>query len=148
MADLKLTQSEADRIIKMLKISLEERIKFPSKGKHEEFKVEGEKKDDIFTIHIRRGNIDGNKYSIHAKISKNNIGLLRLDIGKNLRHRNPNNEIIKGDHWHIYDEKYDLHKAYPAHDIQDSNFVNETINFLDKFSVIEKPRIIYQMQIE
>ena len=60
---------------------------------------------------------------------------------------NPNSEIVVGNHWHIYTEKYGRSWAYPAEDIQNDRFVENTIAFLDRFNVIEKPNIYFQYEI-
>lgn len=55
MSNSKLTQSEAERLLTMLKRSLEEQIHFPQKGQSKEFDVIGDIASDQFTVCIFRG---------------------------------------------------------------------------------------------
>ena len=57
MASVKITQVEADRLLKMLKRTLISEISFPAKGESVEFNVAGDSKQDIFAINIFRGKI-------------------------------------------------------------------------------------------
>lgn len=82
-----------------------------------------------------------------ARISKNNIMLLELHIDPGKPHMNPDGEKIVGSHWHIYSEEYGRKMAFPADDIDSTLFIENTIMFLDKFNVIEKPQINYQLEL-
>lgn len=141
MADIKLKQEEADRLIKMLKRSLIDEFKLPPAGSKKNFEVKGESDKDIFTIEIYSGNVNPLKKNFGAHIFKNSTLLLELHINPTGRHRNPDGELIKGNHWHIYREGYGRAYAILAEDITSTNFVDNTIKFLDKFNVIEKPEI-------
>lgn len=143
MASIKITQEEAEKLLQMLKNTLVDEIQFPSAGKSIEFNVEGETKEDIFVINIFRGKINRLKYNIGACVMKNGIVLLELHINPSNRHPNPDGELITGNHWHIYSEKYGLKWAFPADDINSEDFEKNTISFLIKFNVIEKPNVIY-----
>lgn len=147
MSTIKVSQKEAESLLKMLKKTLVSEIEFPSKRETVEFEVVGEQKTDVFTIHIYRGKINRLKYNLGARITKNNTMLLELHIGSSNKHMNPNGEIVVGNHWHIYTEKYGRSWAYPAEDIQNDRFVENTIAFLDRFNVIEKPNIYFQYEI-
>lgn len=147
MSANKLTNTEAERLITMIKHSLVTDIQFPARSKEEEFHVLGETKKDLFTIGIYRGKINPLKYNIHARIKLNNILLMELHIGKNLVHPNPNGEKIKGNHWHIYTEEYGRRFAFPAENIEDDAFVENTIAFMTKFNIIEQPKITYQLEL-
>lgn len=143
----KLTQSEADRLLNMLKKSLVESITFPQKGKTTEFDLIGDTKNDIFLARIYRGKINREKYNISAQIKKNNTLLLELHICQNKIHPNPDGTKIIGSHWHIYTEQYDRKFAFPAENIESDKFVENTIMFLKKFNVIEMPNINYQLEL-
>lgn len=147
MASIKITQEEAEKLLKMLKNTLVDEIQFPSAGKSIEFNVEGETKEDIFVINIFRGKINRLKYNIGARVMKNGIVLLELHINPSNRHPNPDGELITGNHWHIYSEKYGLKWAFPADNINSEDFEKNTILFLIKFNVIEKPNVIYQVEL-
>ena len=137
MASVKITQVEADRLLKMLKRTLISEINFPTIGESVEFNVAGDSKQDIFAINIFRGKINRLKYNIGARIVKNGILLLELHINPSNVHPNPDGEKITGSHWHIYSEEYGRLWAFPA----------ETMLFLEKFNVIESPTINFQMEL-
>ena len=142
----KLTQEEAVKLLNMLKHTLTDEIDFPEKGNSTEFTVAGDTKKDLFTIRIYRGKINHQKYELSARISKNSIMLLEPHVNPGKPHMNPNGEKLIGSHWHIYSEEYGRKMAFPAEDLQSDLFVQNTIMFLDKFKVIEKPQIIYQFE--
>lgn len=147
MASIKISQDEAKKFLNMLKYSLELEINFPSEGKSEEFEVIGDNRRDVFAINIFRGKINRLKYNIGARIVKNGILLLELHINPSNIHTNPNGEKIKGSHWHIYSEEYGRLWAYPAEDLNSEFFVDNTITFLEKFKVIQKPVIHFQLEL-
>lgn len=143
----KLTQNEADHLINMLKRTLATEINFPEKNSATEFEVQGDTKQDLFTIKIFRSKIRHNKYTLGARIKKDSIILLELHVNPSNPHSNPNGEKIIGSHWHIYREGYDRKFAFPAADIQDDNFVENTLLFFEKFNLIEKPAVHYQLEL-
>lgn len=143
----KLTQGDAQRILQMIKHSLINEINFPLRGSTQEFNVIGDTKADIFTINIYRAKIRPFKYSMGARIKKQGIMLLELHINPTTTHRNPDGEKIIGSHWHIYKEGFGITFAFPAEDIQEDKFVDNTIAFLEKFNVVECPKILHQLEI-
>lgn len=143
----KLTQDEAEQLLKMLKDALTNHIVFPEKGDSIEFDVQGTTKKDLFTIKIYRGSINKSKYDIGARIKKNNIHLLELHISENKVHYNPDGTKIIGSHWHVYSEEYGRKFAFPAENIESAKFVENTVMFLDEFHVIQKPEISFQLEI-
>jgi hypothetical protein len=143
----KLTQEEAETLLNMLKKSITEEIDFPSKGHAVEFEVVGESTKDLFATRIYRGNINSQKYEIGARIKKDGIMLLELHINPGKTHINPDGEKIVGSHWHIYTEEYGRKKAFLAEDIQSQNFVENTILFMKKFNIIERPSINFQLEL-
>lgn len=62
-------------------------------------------------------------------------------------HTNPDGEKITGSHWHIYSEEYGRLWAFVAEAIESENFVDNTIIFLKKFNVIERPTINFQLEL-
>lgn len=142
-----LTQSEAERLLHMVKKSLISQINFPGSGDSTDFEVVGENKRDLFIIDIYKGKINKNKFNIGARIKKNNIILLELHIGATNRHLNPSGTIVTGSHWHIYSEKYGIKEAFPAEDINSLDFVEKTMLFFEKFNLVEKPIINYQFEL-
>ncbi len=147
MASIKISQEEADKLLKMLKYSLVSEINFPSKGNAIEFNVIGDKKQDVFAINIFRGKINRLKYNLGARIIKNGILLLELHINPSNIHTNPDGEKIEGSHWHIYSEEYGRLWAFPTGDFNSEQFVENTIAFLNKFNVIEQPAINFQLEL-
>lgn len=143
----KLTQEEARRLLEMIKRSLIDEINFPMRGTTKEFDVVGDTKADVFSINIYRAKIQPFKYNMGARIKKNGIMLLELHINPTTVHYNPDGEKITGSHWHIYTEGYGRTYAFHADDIEADKFVENTIAFLEKFNVIERPNIIYQLEI-
>ena len=141
----KLTTQEAEQLIKMLKKTIEKEIHLPSKGTNIRFDVQGRTKKHIFSISLYRGKINPNKGNFTALIKRNNTVLLSLDTSPAAQHMNPDGQVIKGPHWHIYTEEYGRNYAYPAVNITDSDFVKNTLLFLEEFHVIEKPKMTEQV---
>lgn len=146
MNTTKLTQSEANKLLEMLKKSLVNEISFPDRGKDIEFDVSGERKQDIFTIKIFRGKINSKKCDFGARIKINGILLLELHINP-APHINPDGEKIIGNHWHIYTEEYGRKQAFIAEEINSDDFIKNTIIFLNKFNVIERPKVTFQTEL-
>lgn len=147
MSNNKITQEEAERLLNMMKKTLSENIDFPEKGEQIEFELSGDTKKDIFITKIYRGRINRKKYEIGARVKNNNILLLELHISPGKVHPNPDGTKIIGSHWHIYTEEFERRFAYPAENLESDKFVENTILFLDKFNVIEKPTINYQLEL-
>lgn len=147
MAFTKITQVEADRLLRMLKRTLISEISFPEKGESVEFQVAGDGKQDIFAVNIFRGKINLLKYNIGARVVKNGVLLLELHINPSNVHSNPDGKKITGCHWHIYSEEYGRLWAFPAENIDSEEFVENTMMFLIKFNVIEFPAIHVQMEL-
>lgn len=147
ISGIKITEEEAKRLIEMAKHSLALKANFPHIGKTEEFSVIGDSKKDVFTINIFRGSINKYKYNMGARIKINGIMLLELHINPSNVHTNPDGEKIIGSHWHIYTEKYGRGFAFPAANIDNKNFVKNTIDFLIRFNVIDKPEVCYQEDV-
>lgn len=147
MAQNQLKQEEIEYLLNLLKSSLVENIGFPEKGRSEVFQVKSNSSNDLFNINIYRGNVNRNKYNISAVIEKNSIPILELHMNPGNRHTNPDGSIIEGNHWHIYSEEYERRQAFPADELSSEKFVENTLAFLDKFNVIEKPTISYQLEI-
>lgn len=141
-----MTQEEIERLLTELKKAVVDSVNFPEKGKSEEFKVKAIACNDLFNIRIYRGNVNREKYNISAVIERCGLPILELHIGPGNRHTNPDGTIVEGSHWHIYSESYGRTQAFPAEDIENDKFVENTIAFLDKFHVIKKPDILFQLE--
>lgn len=143
----KLTQKEAEELLCMLKKSLVSEFSFPLKGSSSEFDVVGIPRKEQFAIRIYRGKIDRLKYEIGARIKRDGILLLELHINPSRPHRNPDGEILTCSHWHVYSEEYGRRYAFPACDINSEDFIDNTLAFLKKFNVVEKPTINMQLEL-
>ena len=142
-----LTQEDAEILLKALKESLIDFFSLPDNGKSSEFKVKSNSPVEVFAIYLYKGNM-GRKQNIEARISKNNVRLLALHINATNRHYNPpefGGELITGSHWHIYREGFDLKFAYPACDIFNDGFVENTLAFFKEFNIIKPPEISTQL---
>lgn len=147
MSTTKLTNAEATRLIEMVKQALVEAIDIPARGDSKTFDVAGESKTDLFTISIFRGAISRTKCNFGARIKKNNIMLLELHVSPTRVHVNPNGEKIEGSHWHIYTEEYGRSQAFLVGDINEDSFVENTLNFLERFNVVNPPEVNMQLEI-
>lgn len=146
MAKNQLKQEEIEYLLTLLKNTLVDSINFPSKGKSEQFEVKALMSNELFNIRIYRGNVNRTKYNLGAIIARNSIPLLELHIGPGNRHTNPDGTVIEGSHWHIYSEEHGRTEAFLADEIDSEKFVENTIAFLDKFNVFEKPEIYFQLE--
>lgn len=143
----KITQAEADELLKMLKETLTREIAFPEAGQQLEFKVQSKTASNVFAINIYRGKIQKLKYNIGARIEVNGTMLLELHIGATNIHWNPDGTKIIGNHWHIFHGGLERKWAFPAEDIQSDMFVENTLMFLEKFNVVDKPEVVYQQEL-
>jgi hypothetical protein len=112
MADLEITQSEADILIAMAKHrSSDERYEFPLGGHSVTIPLQSVDKREQFLLDISRGRIDlsRGKYQNRARQV---VVLVRLDFGGS-RHRNPDGEEIPSPHLHIYREGFGDKWAIP-----------------------------------
>lgn len=141
MGGYTLTQADAEELLKLAKRSLVNTIEFPESGKTIEFDVVGNTNNTVFSVLIFRGRISLTKYNIGARIKKNGILLLELHINPSNIHYNPDGSKLTGAHWHIYTEKYGRQLAIPAENMEDENYIKNTIAFLDKFNVIDQPNV-------
>ena len=142
-----LSQKEAEILVAALKESLVNFISLPDNGANLDFKVKSNQPSEMFTINLYKGNI-GKKYNIEARISKNNVRLLALHINATNKHYNPpelGGELITGSHWHIYRGGFNLAFAYPAKDVSDKDFCENTLAFFREFNIIKVPELSSQM---
>jgi hypothetical protein len=113
MADLNLTQAEADALIAMEKHRVDEdRHPFPMAGDSLVLPLQSPDKREQFLLDISRGRIDllKGKYQERARQV---VVLVRLDFG-GAPHRNPDDQEIACPHLHLYREGYGDKWAVPA----------------------------------
>lgn len=112
MADIHLTQFEADTLIAMEKHRLDdERYYYPTAGSLV-VPLQSLDKREQFLLDIRRGRIDLAKGKYQAR-ARQVVVLVRLDFG-GAPHRNPDDQEIGSPHLHVYREGYGDKWACPV----------------------------------
>ena len=146
-----LTQEEAEELLKMLKRCVLKVLNFPSLGKRADFDVTGiNDKSEKFIISVNRKNKEAHKVSFVARYRQGDVRLLSLDLNPSEKHTNPEDcggEVIEGTHLHIYREGFHDKYAIPFV-IDDVGLENAFITFLQKFNVVEIPKIRTQLTAE
>lgn len=105
MADINLTQAEADALITMEKIRVDDtRWNYPGLGGSLSIPLISRDKRENFILDVSRGNIDLLKGSYQNR-SRQVIILVRLDFGDQ-PHRNPDDQEILSPHLHLFREGY------------------------------------------
>lgn len=105
MADINLTQSEADALIAMPKIRVDEtQVEYPGLGGKVSVPLVSENKRENFLLDVSRGRIELKKGTYQTR-ARQIIILVRLDFG-GPTHRNPDDEEIPCPHLHVYREGY------------------------------------------
>lgn len=111
MAEINLTQQEADALIEMEKHKVnDDKWLFPSNGIVTIPLISADKRED-FLLDIRRARIDLSKGTYQNRAHQVVI-LVRLDFGTK-PHRNPDGNIIISPHIHIYREGFGHKWAEP-----------------------------------
>jgi hypothetical protein len=105
MADIDISQAEADALIEMEKHRVDDkRWTFPAPGERLAIPLTSLDKRENFVLDITRGQLKLTKASYQNRV-RQAIILLRLDID-GPAHRNPNDEEIPCPHLHVYREGY------------------------------------------
>ena len=113
MADLNLTQAEADALIAMEKHRVnEDRSDFPMGGQSLTLPLQSPDKREQFLLDLNRGRIDLLKVKMQNR-ARQVVVLVRLDLG-GAPHRNPDDEEIPAPHLHVYREGYGAKWAIPV----------------------------------
>jgi len=130
-----LTQQEANDLINILKLCVNNKISIPANGIQENIDIITRyNSNDSFILCINRKSRNFNKNSFVFRLKKGNINLMRLDLGDTLMHINPDNEKIIGDHIHIYKEGAQMLWAKQL-DITNRNLKTNLIYILNKLNV-------------
>ena len=112
MADMNLTQAEADALIAMEKHRInEDRSDFPMGGQALVLPLQSSDKREQFLLDLSRGRIDLLKVKMQNR-GRQVVVLVRLDLG-GAPHRNPDDEEIPAPHLHVYREGYGDKWAIP-----------------------------------
>ena len=115
MADLNLTQKEADALLQMEKRRVDAGFwKYPSSGGKVVIPLISCAGHERFHLDMYRGHVQIAKGAYQTRARKV-IVLARLDFG-GAPHRNPNDEEVPSPHLHLYKEGYGDKWAYPVPD--------------------------------
>lgn len=137
-----LTQNEIEYLLNLEKNYVgTQKFKYPTLGGKLNIQLSSADKNEEFILDVTRSHISLTKNSFQNR-ARGSVILLRLDLDS-APHRNPDGEIVTGNHLHIYKEGYGDKFAYPLPD----NFVkcNDVKDFLQQFMdychIINKPII-------
>jgi hypothetical protein len=113
MAEINLTQAEADALIAMEKHrASEEWSDFPMRGESVALPLQSANKREQFLLDLSRGRIDLLKVKMQNR-GRQVVVLVRLDLG-GAPHRNPDGEEVPTPHLHVYREGYGDKWAVPV----------------------------------
>lgn len=105
MAEIDLTQDEADALIAMPKLKINDDVTYyPNPGGSLAIPLRSIDKTEDFLLDIKRGRIDLMKATYQNRARKT-IVLVRLDLS-GAPHRNPDGEEVASPHLHVYREGY------------------------------------------
>lgn len=143
MADIKLTQTEADALIAMEKIRQDDEMwDYPALGGSISIPLISRNKREQFILDISRGKIDLLKGTYQNR-SRQVIVLVRIDFGGQ-PHRNPDDQEIESPHIHIYREGFGDKWALPisTNDFSDASDLWSLLEDFMRFCNITKPPLI------
>ncbi|HEY9139984.1 MAG TPA: hypothetical protein VIN93_03785 [Bryobacteraceae bacterium] len=143
MADINLTQDEADKLMAMEKRAVDEKeLLFPPPAERLAVELTSLDKREKFMLDVTRGEIKLTKatYQNRARVA---IILIRLDLD-GPPHRNPDGAEVPCPHLHMYREGYGDKWAVPAPPATYTNTLDlfatfET--FMEQCNVTDPPRI-------
>ena len=112
MADIDLTQAEADALIDMEKHRTSDETRpVPMAGASTSIPIQSVDGREHFLLDMSRGRIDLRKVTMQTR-GRQIVVLVRLDLG-GAPHRNPDGEEIGTPHIHLYREGYGDKWAFP-----------------------------------
>ena len=113
MAEMNLTQAEADALIAMEKHRVNQELSdFPADGQSVVLPLQSADRREQFLVDLSRGRIDLRKVKMQNR-GRQVVVLVRLDLG-GAPHRNPDGEEIPVPHLHVYREGYGDKWAVPV----------------------------------
>jgi len=141
MAEIYLTQSDADALIEMPKLRVDDQVwSYPDLGGNVSVPLVSENKRENFLLDVSRGRIDllRNKYQNRARQT---VVLVRLDLG-GPPHRNPDGEEILCPHIHRYREGYGDKWATPVPPIFSNlgDILQVLYEFMRFCNIVKAPR--------
>ena len=108
-----LTQADADRLLALEKHQADDQVWVPSRpGWRITVSLMSVDGHEPFLLDLRRGRIDILKSTCQTR-GRKVVVLARLDIG-GPPHRNPDDEVIRGSHLHLYREGFGDRWAFPV----------------------------------
>ncbi len=143
MAEMHLTQAEADALLGMHKIREDDKEwEYPQTGGKVIIPLISEDRRERFLLDIEQGRIDMQKQKLQNR-ARQVIILVRLEV-RGPTHRNPDDEEIPCPHMHVYRQGYDIKWAYPVPpdrfpDLSDP--WTTLVNFMDYCNVTDPPVI-------
>ena len=145
MADMILTQTEADALIAVAKhrVYMTE-WDYPDLGGAISVPLVSTDRREQFLLDLRRGRIDLAKGTYQNR-GRQVVVLVRLDFG-GAPHRNPDGEEIDSPHLHVYREGFGDKWAFPVPGDQFTDLTNpwRTLEDFMRFCNIVEPPIIRQ----
>ena len=145
MAEINLTQADADALIAMEKQRVnEERSSFPGRGEKLTLPLQSINKRERFLLDVSRARIDLLKIKMQNR-ARQVVVLVRLDLG-GAPHRNPDDEEIPVPHLHLYREGYGDKWAMPlpANRFSDITDIRLTLDDFNRYCNITTPPHIDQ----
>ena len=149
MADIVLTQAEAEALMAMEKHRAdEERRPFPGAGASLVVPLVSADGKEAFSLDVHRGRIDLSKVTYQNR-ARQVIILLRLDLGAQ-PHRNPDDVEVGSPHLHVYREGYGDKWARPVDpaDLPDvSNPYAALESFMTHCNIAERPHFLIEREL-
>lgn len=143
MADMDLTQVEADALIAIPKFKVDDQAwEYPGLGGKISVPLNSSDKRESFMLDVSRGRIDLLKGTYQNR-ARQVVVLVRLDFG-GPPHRNPDGEEIVCPHLHLYREAFGDKWAVPIPIGRFSNIADlwQTLHdFMKYCNIIEPPNI-------
>jgi len=143
MAEINLTQAEADALIAMAKHRVDgTEWDYPDFGGAVSIPLVSSNRREQFLLDLRRGRIDLAKGTYQNR-GRQVVVLVRLDFG-GAPHRNPDGEEIDSPHLHVYREGFAVKwaMAVPAGEFRDLTNPWQTLDdFMRYCNIVEPPNI-------
>lgn len=134
-----LSTEQARELIELLKRKvIEQTYYIPNGSGRFEFEVVSDN-DQSFVVHVQRKGINHDNCTYLGRLPNGTV-LLRLDVGKNLKHYDrKTNTYISGSHLHFYSEEYGT-ETIPF-DVENKELVDIYMEFFKEFHIVEPPMV-------